>query len=95
MNAKLLKEEERLRGESDYSERAPPDGACCHLLVVDLPRVRSELRHELQVLNADRLVFQLGHGVVHTLLPRRNVILLSGGGCRQLIPQKEKDLPIK
>lgn len=90
MNAKLLKEKEKLRGKSDYPERVPSDGTCRHLLIVDLPRVCSELWHELQVFNANPLVFQLGHGVVHALLPRWNVILLSGGGCRQLIPPQEK-----
>lgn len=47
------------------------------LPVVDFPRVGAVLRHELQVLDADRLVLQLSHGVVHTLLPRCDVVLLS------------------
>lgn len=56
------------------------------LLVVHLPSVTAVLRHELQVLDADRLVLQLRHGVVHALLPRRDVVLLAGGRGRQLVP---------
>lgn len=48
-----------------------------YALVVGLPCVGSIMRHELQVLDTDRLVLQLGHRVVHALLPRCNVILLS------------------
>lgn len=56
------------------------------LLVVHLPRVAAVLRHQLQVLDADRLVLQLRHGVVHALLPRRDIVLLAGGRGRQLVP---------
>lgn len=63
-----------------------------YALVVGLPCVGSIMRHELQVLDTDRLVLQLGHRVVHALLPRCNVILLSWWGRRQLIPQWGKHL---
>lgn len=31
-------------------------------------------------------MLQLRHGVVHTLLPRRDIVLLAGGRGRQLVP---------
>lgn len=60
-----------------------------HSLVVDLPRVCSIMRHELQVLDPDGLVLQLGHGVIDTLLPGGNVVLLSRCGGWKLIPPQQ------
>lgn len=60
------------------------------ILVVDFPCVGSILRHELQVLNPDCLVLKLGHRVVHALLPRCDVILLTRWGRWQLISPQEK-----
>lgn len=58
------------------------------LLVVHLPGIAAMLGHELQVLDAHGLVLQLCHGIVHTLLPRRDVVLLPGGWGGQLVPAK-------
>ena len=66
--------------------------SCCapaHSLVVELPGVGAVLGHELQVLDADRLVLQLGHGVVDALLPGGDVILLACCGRRQLVPAQK------
>lgn len=35
-------------------------------------------------------MLQLRHGVVHTLLPRRDVVLLAGGRGRQLVPTRAR-----
>lgn len=45
-------------------------------LIVDLPCVGAIVCHEFQVLNAHCLMLQLSHGVVHTVLPCSDVILL-------------------
>ena len=60
-----------------------------HSLVIQFPGIGAVLGHELQVLNTDRLVLQLRHGVVHTLLPGGDVILLARGGRRQLVPAQK------
>lgn len=77
MKARLLKEENISFESSEELDTITVRAAGCHSLVVDFPCVCSIMRHELQVLYADGLVLQLGHGVIDTLLPGGNVVLLS------------------
>lgn len=60
------------------------------LLIVHLPSIAAVLGHQLQVLDAHSLVLQLRHGVVNAFLPRRDVVLLPGGGSRQFVSETQR-----
>lgn len=63
--------ETKINEELYWAQAAATDS-----LIVDLPCIGTVVCHKFQVLNAHCLMLQLSHGVVHTVLPCSDVILL-------------------